>query len=130
MNDSPLSPLVRLAERDDHFVASRLAQFKRHRGVDDAGLAEFLGCEAEQLPRLALCVAPQEQDHFPTQVGKIAAFADCDANRLASLFRECDAVRIVSRQVAQDQPNYSLAARDNKQKREPESNDDHGGEQS
>ncbi len=122
MSKPPLSALVHRAEQHDQFVASRLAQFRHAQKIDDSGVAAYLRCEVGQLLRLAMCIAPTPKDHFPSHVQKIASFVGCDAGQLASLIRQCDALRIATRRVAEDGVRYSLAARD--QKGEVESKDD------
>lgn len=124
MSKQSLSALVRRAEDHEHFVASKLAQFREIQKIDDSGVAEYLRCDPDQLLRLAMCIAPTPKDAFPSYVQKLASFAGCDAGQLALLIRKCDAVRIATRRVAEDGSRYSLAARD--QKEDVESHDDSG----
>lgn len=126
MNNPSLSALVHRAENHDQFVASRLAQFKQSQKVDDSGVAAYLRRDVDQLLRLALCVAPTPKDHFPSHVQKIASFVGCDAGQLASLIRQCDAVRIATRRVADNGVRYSLAARDQKEDVESRIDSDDG----
>lgn len=114
MDKSPLESLVVRVQGDNHFVASRLSEFKQTRKLDENGIAEFLCCKVEQLPRLSLCVAPEPNDLFPINIQKIASFVGCDANRLAMLVRECDALRVATNQRTEQAMPYSLAARDRK----------------
>jgi hypothetical protein len=61
-DDNPLENLARRAAADPYFLASGLAGYQDRHDLDDAGLAAFLGCSLDVLPRLALCRMPSADD--------------------------------------------------------------------
>ena len=123
MNNSKLSPLLKRVMENDHFVGHRLAHFQQVNDLDEIQLASFLCCGVEQLPRLALCVAPTQKDNFAVHVQKLASFVGCDQIKLATLIRQSDAVQIATKRVAEHGANYTLAARDQKSDQNPADDD-------
>jgi hypothetical protein len=57
---TPLERLARKAEDRPFFLAWALAEFCRARDLDDARLADLLGCPVTVLPQLRLCRTPAE----------------------------------------------------------------------
>src|SRR3954470_25065209 len=72
----PLSSLARRAEQRPAFLAALLGAYARSEDLDDAELADRLGCPVEQLSRLKLCRAPRSD---PAEMRE-------DVVRLAQLF--------------------------------------------
>jgi hypothetical protein len=105
----PLSSLARRAEERPTFLAALLGAYARSEDLDDAELADRLGCPAEQLSRLKLCRAPRTE---PAEMRQ-------DVARLAELFGVDEAVlrravlrgRVVLR-LRQGSDGMLLAARD------------------
>ena len=63
MSQSLSNLAQRLADAPD-FLASALAEFARSEKLDDASLAQHLGCTIETLTLLRLCRMPREQRPF------------------------------------------------------------------
>ena len=88
--------LRRAAERagERHFfLAAALLPYARAEGLDDAGLAEHLGCTPGDLPALLLCRRPEgEGAMFRADVEAIAERFGLDAARLARVVRLADAL--------------------------------------
>ena len=81
--------LRRAAERVGErafFLASVLLPHARAEGLDDAGLARYLGCEVAELPALLLCRRPAGET-FQADVRRIADRFGLDAARLAEILR-------------------------------------------
>jgi hypothetical protein len=86
--------LRRAAERaraDPFFLASALLAYARAERLDDAGLAERLGCAPTDLPMLLLCRRPdKEGTGFRMDVERIAERFGLDAVRLGRILRMAD----------------------------------------
>jgi hypothetical protein len=54
----PLDALARRVSDDPFFLASALAAYQRRHGLDDAALADLLGCPVAALTGLRLCRMP------------------------------------------------------------------------
>lgn len=86
------------AEDDPFFLGSALAAYRTGEELDDAGLARRLGCSPADLPRLALCRRPASRDaSFGDDVHQIAAWANVDADSLASVVRYAESVEALRR---------------------------------
>jgi hypothetical protein len=82
MSEDRIGRLARRAEGDPHFLASALA------GLDDAELAERLGCAAGAIPHLKLCRRPDPASvGFLDDVRAIAARFGLRPEALAELCR-------------------------------------------
>ena len=81
------------ASTDRFFLASALLPYARAEGLDDAGLAERLGCAPDDLPALLLCRRPEKQGgRFRMDVERIAERFGLDPARLAQAIRLADAL--------------------------------------
>jgi hypothetical protein len=108
----PLEKLSRRVEGDPLFLASVLAEYARAEGRDDAGLAQALGCRAEDLTGLRLCRAPRaEPAGFREDCRQIAGRFGLDMDRLMGVVRQGEALRRL-RQGAVGPPGFLMAARD------------------
>lgn len=97
----------RRAVEEPFFLAGALESYKEENDLDDAGLAAFLGCGPDDLPRLALCRRPREAT-FPQDVAHLARRFSLDGARLAQLVREVE----VLEEFRGDEAAISMAARD------------------
>ena len=71
---------------DPRVVAAALTSYRARTGLDEAGLAAWLGLSIERLHGLALCTAPDPTSpHLAAAVAALAAFIGCDAARLHTL---------------------------------------------
>ncbi len=82
-----LSHLARQAASKPEFVASKLAAYQRAKSLDDAALANQLGCSLDDLPHLRLCMLPR-LDHFEENVERIASHVHANAVVLAQVLCE------------------------------------------
>jgi hypothetical protein len=90
VRSAALNALLRRIADDDRFVGWALA---RVGSTDDVAVAARLGCPPENLPRLALCLRPNDaSNQFAAEVHKIATYVGCDAVHLRDLLREATAV--------------------------------------
>lgn len=97
---------------DPFFLGSALAGYRELHAWTADHLADWLRCSLVNLDRLALCRRPVSQDsHFRQDVERIAAFGECDAERLAALLREASALSVFQGAPLDDQSSL-LAARD------------------
>jgi hypothetical protein len=82
-----LSHLARQAASKPEFVASQLAVYQQTKNLDDAALANQLGCSLDDLPHLRLCMLPR-LNHFEEDVERIASHIHADAVVLAQILCE------------------------------------------
>lgn len=81
-------------EEDPFFLGYDLHEYRKLAEVDDDGLAAFLRCSLRALSHLALCRRPDpSDDSFRADVEKIASHCKVNAQKLAVLLREVDAIR-------------------------------------
>lgn len=118
------SPLRQAAERAAgraFFLASVLLPYAEAEGLDDAALAERLGCRPVDLARLLFCRRPRrEAPHFRADVERIAAAFGLAAERLAELVRAADAVSAFRAAAPRAESGWLAAARDRGPEPEPE----------
>ena len=70
-------------------MAPVLAAYQRRHGLDESGLAAYLGCRLPTLHALALCPRPAgEGPAVAADVRRLAARLGCHTERLASVLRE------------------------------------------
>ena len=82
------------AGADPFFMAHALRAYREMFDLDEEGLAKFLHCSSEALVRMALCRQPEmTSTTFRADVEQIAAYCGADAQRVAELVRQTDAVR-------------------------------------
>ena len=103
--------LVQLAQERPTLLAGPLHLFKEQEGLDDRLLAAKLGCEAEAIPRLALCKRPRPAPHIRQDVERIASFIHADLLQLMMLIRALESREALSRRHETARPAL-LAARD------------------
>ncbi|HSH83149.1 MAG TPA: hypothetical protein VLA19_31845 [Herpetosiphonaceae bacterium] len=81
--------LLRAADRarsEPGFLGAVLVEYETRFGLDDTALAAQLGCEIEQLARLALC-RPPRADRFRSDLELIASRIGLDPLPLARVLR-------------------------------------------
>lgn len=120
-SDLGLGWFARRASADAFFLGRALAEYQAMHGIDDQKLAEMLRCTVETLARLALCRRPDDQAvKFREEVQRIAAFASCNAERLAQLLREVAAVASLRKEGSDaSSQDLLMAARDRRSSGEP-----------
>ena len=124
MNDyiPSLARLAQQARERQTLLAGLLFAYQEQEGLDESGLAAFLGCAVVALPKLALCRRPRAQTPaFRADVERIAQYAGADAARLVKLIRAVEA-RAALQHAAEASP-LLLAARDHEEAG-PEPKDD------
>ncbi len=95
------------------FLASALRQFQISHGLDEAGLAEVLGCSTETLPRLALCRRPStDLPAFRSDVEAIAQRLGVRALQLAQMLRDVDSQQAIQSARGVSSTGMLMAARD------------------
>jgi hypothetical protein len=93
------------------YLASVLLPYAEVEGLDEAALAERLGCRPADLPRLLLCRRPRpEPPAFGADVERIAAAFGLSALRLAEVVRLADALRALGDAEASGEATGWLAA--------------------
>lgn len=114
MNDdiSSLARLAQQAREHQTLLAGLLFAYQEQEGLDESGLAAFLGCDAAALPKLALCRRPREQvPAFRQDVERIAYYAGSNPLQLVKLIRAVEA-RAALQHAAEVPSPLLLAARD------------------
>lgn len=108
-----LGRLAALASSRASLMSSLMLLYREQEDMDDEQLADFLGCEVEALPRLALCRRPRPAPRFRADVETIAGHAGADPARLARLVRAAEAAEGMRTTGAQAQAaSMLMAARD------------------
>lgn len=112
-----LEYLARRVGEDGFFLASAFITYAHSNALDDARLAQFLGCPVAILAPLRLCRRPAgASTMFHAEVTRIADRFGLEGTRLAQLIRWADAVaglRAASAaDLEQDERGVLLAARD------------------
>ena len=111
MSDA-IAHLARRAEDDSFFLAFALRCYARSEGIDDAQLAQMLGCPIHALPMLALCRRPRsDPSGFSEDVDVIACRFQIDAATLAEIVRRADALAAMS-DAPMTEAGFLMAARD------------------
>ena len=114
MNDytPSLARLGRQARGRQTLLAGLLFAYQEQEGLDEPGLAAFLGCEVAALPKLALCRRPRaEVPTFRQDVERIAHYAGSNPLQLVKLIRAVEA-RAALQHAAEVPSPLLLAARD------------------
>lgn len=110
-----LARAARRAEQHPFFLASVLAAYQAANHLDDAGLADFLGCEASDLVHLALCRRPAaDSERFGADIDHLARRFRLHGDRLAAVIRQVDALAAIKQQLQVHEPGVGMlrAARD------------------
>lgn len=115
----PDLPLLRRAGRRaggrPFFLASALLAYARAERLDDAALADHLGCAPGDLPALFLCRRPAAAT-FRADVERIAERFHLDAVRLAEAIRLAEGLGALGKAAQQAGSTHLLrAARDREQ---------------
>lgn len=85
------------AASSQFFLAGQIERFRILRGLDEDGLAQFLQCSPEIVPKLALCRRPNpDSSGFRADVEAIAAAFALPPENLGRLIREVDALDALS----------------------------------
>ncbi|HKI36887.1 MAG TPA: hypothetical protein VKA46_33855 [Gemmataceae bacterium] len=93
MNNDPLDRMARRVAADRFFLASTLAAYQQHHGLDDYALAAQLGCAPAVLASVRLCRRPGAAAPDRTaeeDVAEIARRFGLDAEALARVVQEAD----------------------------------------
>jgi hypothetical protein len=116
MNDALPRVLERAVEKaslDTFFLGHLFSFVARRDQLSQLELAKQLGCEPNQITRLALCRCPREDvKWFRQDIKKIAAFARCNPTMLAQIVRKAMAIKSLSACDTNQNTNTLLAARD------------------
>jgi hypothetical protein len=100
------------------FLASVLLPFAQGEGLDDHGLASYLGCRDDQLAALLLCRRPDPRT-FARDVQRIAERFGLDPSRLAEAVRLADSLEALGRAPTDRGEGFLAAARDREEDEEP-----------
>ncbi len=125
MNDytPSLARLARSARERPTLLASLLFAYQEQEGLDESGLAAFLGCDADALPKLALCRRPRQQiPAFREDIERIAQYAGVNPLSLMKLVRAVE-TRAALQQAADVPSPLLLAARDHDETPDKEPDD-------
>ena len=87
---------ARRASQHPFFLAAALERFRIHSGMQEADLAQFLGCDPESLPRVALCRQPDPASPaFRSDIRRIADTFGLQPERLLQVIRETDVLNAI-----------------------------------
>lgn len=113
---STMSNLVRLARSHSALMAGLLYLYQETEGLSDEALAQYLQCDMDALPRLALCRRPRPAPQFRQDIEQIARFTGAKPFKLMRLIRAAE-----SRQAFRATATTAtlLAARDREELDEP-----------
>jgi hypothetical protein len=112
-DDALLRRAAERASRHPFYLASSLLAYARAEHLDDAGLADRLGCDRASLPALLLCRRPTGGGAvFRADVEAIAERFALNALQLARLIRDADALESLGRATTDESGGLLAAARD------------------
>lgn len=98
MSTNPSKTLKRAAQRaieNDFFLAGILYEYQQANHLNDEALAQFLGCNSNDIPRLALCRRPSAyQEAFLSDLEHLSQHFHLNVNRLATVIRQVGALRV------------------------------------
>lgn len=101
------------ARQRPFFLASALLAFAHDEGLDEAALAEQLGCDRSRLPALLLCQRPRgDSPDFAARVKRIADHFRLDPVRLAEVLRLVEGVEALGGGTRDTARDLLAAARD------------------
>lgn len=104
------------AAKDPFFLASALDIYCSLNDLDTAGLADYLGCSAKDVVRLAFCRRPRtDVGTFRGEVDQIAAYLSISAEKLASLLRQVDALEALRKSPTM-RTGFLMAAREHEER--------------
>lgn len=100
-----LARAVRRAGQRPFFLANVFQSYQAANDVDDAALAGLLGCTVHDLPRLALCRRPAgDATAFAADIDHLARRYQLDAEHLASVVRQVDALQALRMHLRASEP--------------------------
>lgn len=116
--------LARKAENQDGYFGAVLSVVAAANKSTVAEIASGIGCSYENASRLALCKIPRDESagQFSDDVRQISQFVGCDAEKLANLVREFQAIAAMRCYDPGDSPHETMlmAARDKKGRHDEE----------
>jgi hypothetical protein len=118
MSNKPAGSLARAALRagaQPFFLASILQAYQTANSLDDGAFADLLGCDLNDLPRLALCRRPAaDSQTFAADIVHLAGRFQLDGDQLAAVIRQIDALQALQEHLGATQAASGLlrAARD------------------
>jgi hypothetical protein len=84
------------AKSRQRFMANAMSAFASHEGASDEDIAKWLGCTADGLSQLALCLRPQSnQPAFRSHIEKLAAHCGADPLRIVQLLRKVESIAAI-----------------------------------
>ena len=97
LNNGLLRRAAHRAERHWFLMGHALAEYRRQQRMDDAALADWLGCTVQRLYGLALCRRPLPgAAHSQADVEALAGYIRCDPGRLSALLQAtADAATVI-----------------------------------
>lgn len=97
-----------------YFLANALSVFQKIHRIGNDGLASFLECSEDDLPRVALCRKPDPSGiRFRQETEQIAGYAGINSLKLAQLLRQVDSYNaLLARPAQQSELGLLMAARD------------------
>lgn len=107
-----LASLARLAAARPSLMSSLMQLYREREGMDDQEMAAFLECNAEALPRLALCRRPRQAPNFRGDIEAIAARTGANSTRLAQLVRAAETLEALGESRGEATNSTLMAARD------------------
>jgi hypothetical protein len=112
-DDALLRRAAERASRHPFYLASSLLAYARAERLDDAGLADRIGCDLASLPALLLCRRPTgEPPMFRVDVEAIADRFGLNATHLACILRRADTLVAIADAPAGQPGGLLAAARD------------------
>ncbi len=123
-SNKPSNAVARAVQRavsHEFFLAGVLREYQQSNQLDDNALAELLGCQLNDLLRLALCRRPATgRNAFLQDIEHLAQRFHLHGNQLAIVIRQVDSLRALRQQLtstrnAQQMPGILRAARDRDQ---------------
>ena len=93
-----------------HFMACVLARWGEAEDLSLRQAAEHLGCTEHAVHRLALCRRPDPSpERFSADVQRIASYVDIDADALAQVVRQSDALQALRQARLGTEPDAAAA---------------------
>lgn len=121
MKNKPSDALLRAAQRaaeQPFFLASVFAAYQQANRLDNADMAALLGCEPDDLTRLALCRRPAaEEGQFLADIDHLARRFRLQGDQLIMIIRQVDALAAIRQQlhISHSGTGMLRAARDHKE---------------
>ncbi len=117
-NIEHLHQMVDRVRADSFFLGSLLTRYQLIHGITDQYLADYLGCTYDDLMKLFLCRMPfEETKQLQKDIKKIAAYVNCNEDKLINIYREVKAIDAMSDKNAGVKGGFLIAARDRKKEK-------------